>query len=288
MTTSTSSSYITAAVRGEKEETTQYSSLSRNPERLPSSNLPSHAVMGVYEATFSSCPSIAISNLAGGGLLLQHQGPQHAQLLVVYSRGCPTVYGHPEAGHVWMGTPGTPMSMGPQPPMTLHPLTSNLPWSRLRSDLTPPPLLGHLSHLLTAMSYSLDRGGMIAMASTYTGSYRQLQLLIQEPTKQLDSLIIEVLVPMGDIDASYSVDCTNTLNSYYGLFATLLPAITTIFLDTTTAMTREKGNTGFGLDLGKLPDSITIGLLVSLGEGEIIGTDVRRLDQPLYIIPVRS
>ena len=129
------------------------------------------------------------------------------------------------------------------------------------------------------MSYSLDRGGMLALASTYTGSYRQLQLLIWESTKQLDSLLIEVLVSMGDIDISYTVDCTDTLNSYYGLFATLLPAITTIFLDTTTAMTREKGNTGFGLDLGKLPDSITIGLLGSMGEGEIIGTDVRRLDQ---------
>ena len=289
MTTSSSSSYITAAVRGEKEETTQYSSLSRNPERLPSSNLPSHAVMGVYEATFSSCPSIAISNLAGGGLLLQHQGPQHAQLLVVYSRGCPTVYGHPEAGHVRMGTPGTPMSMGPQPLMTLHPLTSNLPWSRLRSDLTPPPLLGHLSHLLTAMCYSLDRGGMAALASTYTtGSYRQLQLLIQESTKQLDSLIIVVLVSMGDINASYAMDCTDTHNSYYGLFATLLPAITTMFLDTTTAMTRETVDTGFGLDLGKLPDCFTIGLLASMGEGEIIGTDVRRLDQPRYFIPERS
>jgi len=286
MITSTSSSYITAAVRGEKYETTLYSSLSRNPERLPS-NLPSHAVMGVNEATVSSS-SIAISNPAGGGLLLQHQGPQHTQLLVVFSRGCPTVHGHPVARQAWMGTPGIPMSMGPQHPMTLPPSTSSLPWSRLRSDLAPPPFLGHLSSLLTVMSYRLDRGGMPAMPSIYTGSNGQLLLLIQESTKQLGSLIIMVLGSMGDIKASHAVDCTNTLNSYYGLFATILPAITTIFLDTTTAMTREKGNTGFGLDLGKLPDSITIGLLVSLGEGEIIGTDVRRLDQPLYIIPVRS
>merc|ERR1711940_398215 len=115
-------------------------------------------------------------------------------------------------------------------------------------------------------------GGMAALASTYTtGSYRQLQLLIQESTKQLDSLIIVVLVSMGDINASYAMDCTDIHNSYYGLFATLLPAITTMFLDTTTAMTREKGNTSFGLD------SITIGLLGSMGEGEIIGTDVRQL-----------
>ena len=80
---------------------------------------------------------------------------------------------------------------------------------------------------------------------------------------------------------------TSTLNSYNGLFATILPA------------------KGFGLDLGKLPDSLTNGLLVSMGEGEIVGpvapvsqtiaalvsmgeeeivgTDVRRLTgQPLY------
>ena len=227
MTTSSSSSYITTAVWGEKEETTQYSSLSRNPERLPSSNLPSHTVMGVYEATFSSCPSIAISNLAGGGLLLQHQGPQHAQLLVVYSRGCPTVYGHPEAGHVWMGTPGTPMSMGPQCPMTLLPSTSNLPWSRL-GTISPSPV-------------------------------------------------------NKDIFTSYTVDDNSPPGSYYGLFATFLPAIITTFLDTTIAMTRDKGATGYGLDLGKLPVSFTNMLLVSLGEGEIKEPDVGGLDQPLYI-----
>ena len=227
VTVSTCSSYITTAVRGEEKKTTQYSSLSRNPERLPSSNLPSHAVMGVYEATFSSCPSIAISNLAGGGLLLQHQGPQHAQLLVVYSRGCPTVYGHPEAGHVRMGTPGTPMSMGPQCPMTLLPSTSNLPWSRLGTT-SPSPV-------------------------------------------------------NKDIFTSLPVNDNSTLKGYYGLFATFLPAIITTFLDTTIAMTRDKGATGYGLDLGKLPVSCTNMLLVSLGEGEIKEPDVRRLDQPLYI-----
>ena len=52
---------------------------------------------------------------------------------------------------------------------------------------------------------------------------------------------------------------TSTLNSYNGLFATILPA------------------KGFGLDLGKLPDSLTNLLLVSMGKGEINGTDVRRL-----------
>jgi len=127
-----------------------------------------------------------------------------------------------------MGTPGIPMSMGTQHHMTLHPCNSSLPWSRLRSDLTPPPLPGHPSLLLTAMSYSLDRGGMPALASTYTGSYRQLQLLIREFTKKLDSLIIEVLVSMGDIKTSYTVDCTDTISSYYGLFATLFPVCSPI------------------------------------------------------------
>ena len=120
VTTSTCSPYITAAVRGEKKETTQYSSLSRDSER-PSTNLPSHAVMGVNEVIYSSCAIIAISQPAGGGLLLQHQRPQHALLLVAYSRGCPTVYGHPVARQVWTGTPGNPTSMGLQRPMTLHP-----------------------------------------------------------------------------------------------------------------------------------------------------------------------
>ena len=116
------------------------------------------------------------------------------------------------------------------------------------------------------------------MPSTYTGPYGQLGLLIWESTKQLDSLIIAVLVSVGDIDTSYAVDRTNTLNSYYGLFATLLPAIISTFLDTTTAVTKEKEDTGYGLDLDKLPDSNTIVLLVAMGEGEIIGTDVRRLE----------
>ncbi len=223
VTVSAGSSYITAAVRGEKKETTQYRSLSRDSEVLPSIQ-PFHTVMGDNEATFSSCCHTTILQTAGGGLLLQHQGPQHALLLVAFSRGCPTVYGHPVARQVWMGTTGNPISMGPQPPMTFHPSTSSLSWSRQRSDLRPPPLLGHLSPFLTAMSYSLDRGGMLALASTYTGSYRQLQLLIWESTKQLDSLLIEVLVSMGDIDISYTVDCTDTLNSYYGLSLSCRPS----------------------------------------------------------------
>jgi len=226
VTVSASSSYITAAVRGEKKETTQYSSLSRDSEVLPSI-LPFHTVMGDNEATFSSCCHTTILQTAGGGLLLQHQGPQHALLLVAFSRGCPTVYGHPVARQVWMGTPGTPMSMGPQRPMTLLPSTSNLPWSRL-GTISPSPV-------------------------------------------------------NKDIFASYTVDDNSPLRSYYGLFATFLPAIITTFLDTTIAMTRDKGATGYGLDLGKLPVSFTNMLLVSLGEGEIKEPDVRRLDQPLHI-----
>jgi len=264
VTASTRSPYITAAAAmGEKNETTQYSSLSRDSERLPSI-LPSHAVMGENEATFSSCIATTILQTAGGGLLLQHQEPQHAQLLVVHSRGCPPVHGHPLARQVWMGTPGIPMSMGPQPPMTLHPSTSNLQWSRLRSDLTPPLLLSSL------LTHRLDREGMPVMPSTNTGSFGQLGLLILESTRQLDSLISTVLVFMGDVNTSYTVDYTSTPRSFYGLFASLLPV------------------KDFGLDKSKLPDCFTKVLLVSMGEGEIIGTDVRRLDQPRYFIPERS
>jgi hypothetical protein len=62
-----------------------------------------------------------------------------------------------------------------------------------------------------------------------------------------------------DAFSSYTMDHTSTLMIYYGLFANILPA------------------TGFGLDLDKLPDSLTNLLLVSMGKGEINGTDVRRL-----------
>jgi hypothetical protein len=142
---------------GENETTfNSYSYLPRDSERrvvMPSS-WPSHAATGENEATSSSCSNTTIFQPAGGGLLLQHQGPQHAQLLVVYSRGCPPVYGHPLARQVWMGTPGTPMSMGLQPLMTLHPSTSNLPWSRLRTTVLPPSLFqGHHSTFLPAMCY---------------------------------------------------------------------------------------------------------------------------------------
>ena len=41
-------------------------------------------------------------------------------------------------------------------------------------------------------------------------------------------------------------------------------------------------------DLANQLVSLTIAPLVSLGEEEINGTDVRRLDQPLYISPMRS
>ena len=80
-----------------------------------------------------------------------------------------------------------------------------------------------------------------------------------ESTTQLDSLIIGVLVFMGDMDTSYTVDHTSTPGSIHRLFASLLPV------------------KDFGLDKSKLPDCFTIGLLVSMGEGEIKETDVRRL-----------
>ena len=106
-----------------------------------------------------------ILQLTGGGLPLQ-QGPRHAELLVVTSRGCPTVYGHRLARQVWMGTTGTPMSMGLQPPMTLHPSTSKPRRSRLGTPVpSPSPLPGqtwsvprHLSTFLPAFPrYGLDR-----------------------------------------------------------------------------------------------------------------------------------
>ena len=79
-----------------------------------------------------------------------------------------------------------------------------------------------------------------------------------------------------DIFTSHAMEDTSTLNSYNGLFATILPA------------------KGFGLDLGKLPIAMgegeivgpvsqTIAASVSMGEEEIVGTEVRRpTGQPLY------
>jgi hypothetical protein len=77
-------------------------------------------------------------------------------------------------------------------------------------------------------------------------------------------------------DATHAMEDTSTLNSDNGLFATILPA------------------KGFGLDLGKLPIAMgegeivgpvsqTIAASVSMGEEEIVGTEVRRpTGQPLY------
>ena len=61
-----------------------------------------------------------------------------------------------------------------------------------------------------------------------------------------------------------------TFDGYHGLLATNLPA------------------KGFGLDMEALPVSLTNTVLVSLGEGKIVGTDVRRPGLPLYISPLRS
>ena len=90
--------------------------------------------------------------------------------------------------------------MGPQLPMTLHPSTSNLPWSRLRTTVPPPSLLpGQLSTILPAMRYRLDREELQAMPSTtITGYHRQMGLLMGESAKQPVSLTITVLVSMGE------------------------------------------------------------------------------------------
>jgi hypothetical protein len=77
-------------------------------------------------------------------------------------------------------------------------------------------------------------------------------------------------------DTTHALEDTSTLNSDSGLLGTILPAEI------------------FGQDLGKLPIAMgegeivgpvsqTIAASVSMGEEEIVGTDVRRrLDQPLY------
>ena len=66
-----------------------------------------------------------------------------------------------------------------------------------------------------------------------------------------------LLAYMDMIITTYNVDHTSTPMSFHGLFASLLPV------------------KDFGLDKSKLPDYV---LMASMGEGEIIGTDVRRLE----------
>ena len=65
---------------------------------------------------------------------------------------------------------------------------------------------------------------------------------------------------MDMILTTYTMDHTSTPGSFHGLFASLLPV------------------KDFGLDKSKLPDCFTYVLMASMGEGEIIGTDVRRLE----------
>ena len=109
-----------------------------------------------------------ILQLTGGGLPLQ-QGPRKAPLLVDTSRGCPPVYGHPLVRQAWMETTGISMSMGPQPPMTLHPSTSNLPRSRLGTPVPSPShsLVLTAILLLASRYYGMKRHEMHAMANTY-------------------------------------------------------------------------------------------------------------------------
>jgi hypothetical protein len=153
-----------------------------------------------------------------------------------------------------MGTPGTPMSIGQQLPMTLYPSTSNLSWSRLRTTVLPSSLLpGHHLILLPAMRHGLDRG---EMPSTYTGYHGQLGLFMRESTKQPDSLVISVLVSLGEEEIDETV---------------LYPAIPSF----TTA--GYQGQLGLHmLESNKQPDSLIIVAIVFMGEEKIVGPDVRR------------
>ena len=109
---------------------------------------------------------------------------------------------------------------------------------------------------------------------------------LQPPSVVPDWELPAQLPVIMDIFTSYAMDHTNTLDSYYGLLASILPT------------------SGFGLGLGKLPDCFTNRLLVSMGEGEIVGTDtttgyhgqrglfttenLTSLAKPLYISPLHS
>ena len=70
----------------------------------------------------------------------------------------------------------------------------------------------------------------------------------------------------ADTPLTYTLAYTSTFDGYYGLFTGVLPA------------------NGYGLDMRELPVNYTM-LLVLMGEGEITGTDVRRLSMLPYIIP---
>ena len=64
-------------------------------------------------------------------------------------------------------------------------------------------------------------------------------------------------------------DYTSIFEGYHGLFTIILSA------------------KGHGLDMGELPVNLTL-LLVFIGEGKIVGTDVRRPGMPPYITHLHS
>ena len=112
--------------------------------------------------------------------------------------------------------------------------------------------------------------------NTYDGYLRQLELPQTESAKQLVCFTM-VLVSIGEgrtvRDALYYIFSINTLDprttGYHGLLTLVVPA-----------MSRE-------LDMGELPVNLTL-LLVFIGEGKIVGTDVRRPGMPPYITHLHS
>ena len=69
--------------------------------------------------------------------------------------------------------------------------------------------------------------------------------------------------------STYTSDYTSTIEGYFGLLTTILPA------------------KSHGLDIVELPVNLTL-MLGFLGEEEIVGTDVRRPSVPPYIALVHS
>ena len=180
-----------------------------------------HRRRGENEATFHSC-FMNIRELTGGGLPPQQQGPRHAPLPVVASKGCPLVYRHTLARQVWMENTGISMSMGPQPPMTLHPSTSNLPRSRLGTPVPSPShsLVLTAILLLASRYYGMKRHEMHAMANTYAvdktstagppSNYTTfLPVLLRHgldrcELQDLDHGSIAAMVPMGEEEKQHN------------------------------------------------------------------------------------
>ena len=119
------------------------------------------------------------------------------------------------------------------------------PWGEEHLHRTLPILMGAvgLSRLDLAAVSSLLQPPPVGQ------DWEQMLLLSADPTK---------------IFTTYSSDYNIIFRGHHGLL-TLLPA------------------KGYGLDMCELPVSLIKVVLVSMGEGEIIETDVRRPGLPLYI-----